>query len=252
MSCDEATNTQALFDEELDERAAAAAQLHAESCESCRLLLAELGAIRRTIRDGAAYHRADQKLRTRLNSALAADSAPRVVAFRPQSRPFWWGLLNGALVTAAAAALAIFLLSPPEADELVADVTSAHVRSLVGSHLLDIRSSDPRTVNRWLLQHTGLSPTGAAQPSGGFRLVGARADYVYGAVSAVSIYRRENHVVNVFAWTETENEALPEAAMHDGYNIVFWKRGNVVFCAVSNVALDQLKRFAQNVKGAPG
>jgi anti-sigma factor RsiW len=252
MNCDETLNTQALFDGALDDRAAAAAQHHADNCEVCRRLLAELGSMRGAIRDEAVYYRADRKLRARLGSALAAEGAPRVARLRPRSHPFWWGLLNGALVTAAAAALAIFLLSPAETDELVSNVTSAHVRSLIGAHLIDFRSSDPNEVKHWLVGHTGLSSTATAPPPAEFRLEGARADYVYGSVSAVTIYRSENHVVNVFAWRETEDEALSETASHGGYNIVFWKKGRVVFCAVSNVALEQLKRLARSLEATSG
>jgi anti-sigma factor RsiW len=253
MSCDQALNTQVWFDGELAGGAATEAQRHAGTCAECTALLAGLAATREAIRGTATHHRAGPVLRARLNAALDREEAggvSTVVQFRRRGRGYWGGALSGALTTAAAAAVAAFLLFPADSDELVSEVTSAHVRSLVGTHLLDLSASDVGTVDSWLATHTGLAKPFPNVSTKGYRLVGARADYVYEASAAVAVYRHGSHVVNVFAWTLHEDEALPETASHNGYNIVFWKRGNVVYCAVSNLPMNVLAAFSKSLRTA--
>ncbi len=66
----------------------------------------------------------------------------------------------------------------------------------------------------------------------------------------MAVYRKGNHVVNVFAWATDEDQGLPDKASNAGYNIVFWRKGNVVYCAVSNLAMDDLKSFTDRLRTA--
>lgn len=247
MACTEALNTQSLFDGELEGEAARAAEQHAQTCAECSDLLSQLRATRSDIHVASLYYRADGALRARVAASLDAESraGSRSTKRRVFSwpRPFWIGALSGGLATAAAAALAFLLLLPPEMDALVADVTTAHIRSLVGTHLVDVSTADPGTASEWLGSHAGL--TFQTRAPAGYQLVGARADYLYGSNAAVAVYKRGRRVVNVFAWPEHEDEQLPASATANGYNIVFWKRGDIVFCAVSNLPAEDLKKFAQ-------
>jgi len=244
MACNETLNTQSLFDGALDGDTMRAAEQHVESCAECTQLLAELEATRRTMRSADLYYRADPTLRARVESAINRERDAPAARPMPWRQPFWMGAFGGAFTTAlAAAAVVFFLVVPPETDALVADVTSAHIRSLVGTHLLDVSTGDPRVAHDWLALHAGLTFKTAAPQ--GYQLVGARSDYLYESGAAVAVYRKGRRIVNVFAWTERENEELPETASHDGYNVVFWKRGNVVFCAVSKLPVNELQKFAR-------
>jgi anti-sigma factor RsiW len=244
MMCAETLNTQSLFDGALEGDAMRAAARHVETCAECTELLAQLEATQRAIRAAALYRKADARLRARIAASLDAETRPLAPRVFSWPRPFWIGAFSGGFATAAAAALAFLLLLPPETDALVADVTTAHIRSLVGTHLVDVSTADPGTASAWLKSHAGLTfKTGA--PSG-YQLVGARADYLYGSNAAVAVYKRGRRVVNVFAWPEHEDEKLPASAAANGYNIVFWKRGDIVFCAVSNLSVESLQKFAQS------
>jgi anti-sigma factor RsiW len=246
MACDEILNTQALFDGALEGEAARAAEKHRDGCVDCTRLWAEMESVRNAIRRSAPRHMADADLRARIAAALDAEETGKVVRLEPaRPRAFWLGALNGVLVTAAAAALAFFFLMAPETDEIVNDVTSAHIRSLVGNHLVDVSTDDPATAASWLKAHADLAFD--TTPPKGAVLVGARADYVYEGSAAVAVYRIHNRVVNVFAWTAREEENLPSAATGPLYNIAFWKRGNVIFCAVGNLPVETLEGFAHNV-----
>jgi anti-sigma factor RsiW len=244
MACTELENTQAWFDGELDREGASLAESHAKTCAECTELLRGLELIRSGIRANAPYHRADAALKVRVANALdRVSDDPDAIVLRPGRRHFWTGAASGLALSAMAAALTIFLMLPGDVDELVSDVANAHMRSLVGTHLTDVADTDPNRLETWLTTHAGLAPPVADLHDKGFRLIGARADFIYGTSAAVAVYKRDNHVVNLFAWVAQEDETLPQSASKNGYNIVFWKKGNVVYCAASNIALKDLLDF---------
>lgn len=244
MACPEALKVQLWFDGESAGEDAHAVTAHIESCAECRALMSDLDQTRQALREPSLYRGADQYLRNRIAAALdAAAAAPRRAPWLRQPRAFWLGALDGALAMAAAAAVFVFFFFAPETDELAGDVTAAHIRSMVGTHLVDVTTDDPRAASTWLRAHAGLGFD--AQAPKGFALVGARADYVYESSAAVAVYRGHGHVVDLFAWPQREDESLPQSASANGYNVVFWKRGNVVFCAVSNLPVAALEAFAR-------
>ena len=243
MNCNEALKTQALFDGELNGQDTADATRHTATCEECKELLGQLTANRNALRKELTYSTAPDDLRSGILQAIAAEEHTKIVRFPVAARRFWQGVAAGGLGMAAAAALAVFALLPPESDALVAEVTDAHIRSTGGTHLVDVASVDPVQTERWLKAHTGVASP-YADASTGFSLVGGRADYVYGASSAVTVYRHGRHTVDVFAWAEDEDEALPEQATNKGYNVVIWKKGSVVFCAISNIPMAELEKLA--------
>lgn len=241
MACAEHLKTQAWFDGELEGAEAAAAQAHVAGCAECAETVHTLERAREGLRDPSLYRGADAQLRRRIERALAAEVRPAARRASFLSRPFWLGALNGALATAAAAALVFFFALSPETDELVGDVTSAHLRSLAGTHLVDLKTDNPDLARTWLESHGSIGFD--VRPPAEARLIGVRADYVYESNAGVAVYRVGNRVVNVFAWPEHEDEALPHSASSKGFTIVFWKRGNIVFCAVANLPTGELERF---------
>ncbi|MBV9541559.1 MAG: anti-sigma factor, partial [Alphaproteobacteria bacterium] len=229
------------FDGELDAAAALEVEKHIETCADCAAVLEQAESVRRLVREQASYHRASDALRTQVAEARPAS------ARAPWYRSVWAGAAGGAGATAMAAVLAFFMLLPPAAEPLIADVTNAHLRSLASAHLIDVESTDRHTVKPWLAAHADLSPPVADFAAQGFKLVGGRVDFLDGERAAVTVYRHGAHIVNVFAWANY-NERLPEFATRNGYHIVFWRAGNLTFCAVSDTSVDDILALAKLLK----
>jgi len=249
MSCPEAFRAQAYFDGELDASTAADIERHLERCRDCAALLESLAPLRSTLRQPNLYHRASPRLRSRVSRALARESGNSwaVGALVLRGRQFWAGAASGIAATALAASLAFLTLLPPASNQLVNDLMGAHLRSLMANHLIDVASSDQHTVKPWFAGHADVSPPTADFPKEDYRLVGGRADYIEGHRAAVLVYRHGAHTINVFSWAQS-GESLPNIVTRNGYHAVFWKSGDLAFCAVSDTALDELLGLVRLLK----
>jgi anti-sigma factor RsiW len=256
VQCAESLRVQAYFDGEVDALAAAEIERHVEHCSECRALLQDLEKVRTALREGITYAAAPQALRTQIlqaldqETALASPVAPQAnsAAARikprpaPQSRvwrarPFWTGAFSGVGSAAIAAVIAFFVVMPafsPLSNELV----SAHVRSLMPSHLIDVVSTDRHTVKPWFAGHADVSPVVSDFESQGYRLMGGRADYIEHQRSAVVVYQHGAHVINVFTWAA--DGRLPSNTTRSGYRLAFWQQGDIQYCAVSDTGWDEL------------
>jgi anti-sigma factor RsiW len=245
MQCAESLRVQAYFDDELDALSAADIERHVESCAECRALLEDLEQTRTALRHDLTYASAPPALRARIMRSLDQESTvkgsrlngERHASWQP--RPFWKGAFSGIGGTAIAASIAFFLLAPPLTNPLLDDLVSAHVRSLMPDHLIDVVSTDKHTVKPWFAGHTDVSPVVADFDQQGYRLIGGRADYFEHQRAAVVVYQHGSHVINVFSWA-ADRTGLPKNTTRNGYHLAFWKTGNLVYCAVSDTAWDEL------------
>jgi len=131
------------------------------------------------------------------------------------------------------------------------EVVSSHVRSLMASHLTDVASTDQHTVKPWFNGKLDYSPEVKDFAAQGYPLAGARLDYVDGRPVAALVYRRDKHVIDVFVWPAGA-EPMPNGdGAAQGYNIVHWRDGGMIFWAVSDVERTQLDEFAALWRTAP-
>ena len=245
MQCAESLRVQAYFDGELDALSAAEVERHSEVCAECRALLQDLDRVRTALRQDLTYASAPPELRARVMRALDEESTvgrprregARLTNWRP--RPFWKGAFSGIGGTAIAAGIAFFVLAPSFINPVLDDLVSAHVRSLMPDHLIDVVSTDKHTVKPWFAGHTDVSPVVADFDQQGYRLIGGRADYFDHQRAAVVVYRHGPHVINVFSWA-ADRSGLPKNTTRNGYHLAFWKTGNLAYCAVSDTAWDEL------------
>ena len=251
MQCAESLRVQAYFDGEVDAISAADIERHVANCGECRALLDDLEQVRTALRKDLGVERAPPELRARIALALDQESAAEVprpvvpnppLASGPRARrvpSFWAGAFGGVGATALAAGLAMFVLLPRLANPLTDELVNAHVRSLMPAHLIDVVSTDRHTVKPWFAGHADVSPVVADFEPQGYRLVGGRVDYLDHQRSAVVVYQHGAHVINVFSWA-ANGRILPGNATRSGYHLVFWKTGDLAYCAISDTALDEL------------
>jgi anti-sigma factor RsiW len=268
VQCAESLRTQAYFDAEVDALTAVEIERHVERCAECRALLKDLEQLRAALRRDASYAQTPPALRARILRALdqesdapqlaAAQDTPRRSAMRPTlSQPlirraasFWTGAASGFGTAAIAACVAFFLLAPPLFNPLVNDLVSAHARSLLPDHLIDVVSTDKHTVKPWFAGHADVSPAVADFASQGYTLVGGRADYLDHQRSAVVVYRHGAHVINVFSWA-ADKRALPGNTTRNGYHLAFWQQGDLRYCAVSDTGWDELLGLVRLLRDLP-
>lgn len=252
MNCARLLTTQAYIDNELEAAAALAAKKHTETCGECAALCEQALVLRRALREETTYYRAPEAFRRSLRESTGnAESALSTHVVGPprptrQRSRFLFGTVWGA-IAAFAASLMIFVLSNSAPDEMARDIVSAHIRSLTGSHLVDVASGDDHTVKPWFYTHLDMSPPVRDFENAGFRLVGGRVDYVDGRHAAVTVYRLGDHVVNVFAWRDVE-PMKSGTRERDGYNLLSWRQHGLFFCAISDANGDELVRLSELIE----
>jgi anti-sigma factor RsiW len=202
-------------------------------------------AMRTALRTNLTAHRAPPALAMRIGSALPRE-APPVARRRPLHFGFAGSAMAGAL---AGVALTLLVLRQPSGpDPLVADVVADHVRSLLGDHLMDVPTSDQHTVKPWLSARLDLSPVVKDFAAEGYPLIGGRLDYVDGHRAAAIVYRRDKHIINLFAFvSDQRSDAPPRQESLDGFNVIRWRMGGLSYVAVSDVEAQQLQAFVRLV-----
>jgi anti-sigma factor RsiW len=224
---------------------------HIDACPACAATKQSALALRSLIREKAPYFRAPQTLRARVNAIAAAEpSASTTVrspsAF-PQRRQVWsWMGAAAAFALVLVVGLRVSNLWGPSQDNLLAgEVESAHVRSLMANHLMDVPSTDQHTVKPWFHGKLDFAPPVEDFASDGFPLTGGRLDYIHGQTVAALVYQRRQHPINVFVWpVPAEKDSDVREVTRDGYNILHWQRGGMTYWVASDLALDEMRQFA--------
>jgi anti-sigma factor RsiW len=208
------------LDGELDAGQSAALAEHLASCPACASLQADLQTLGRSLRADLPYHTAPRTWHT---------------AFAPAS-PRW--RLPAALAAAALAASLMLALLPRTDDT---DIVSAHLRALQPGHLIDIASSDRHNVKPWFDGRLDYAPPVKDLAADGFPLAGGRLDVLGGHPIAALVYRRQQHVIDVFA---RPGDRLLKSPGAQGYNIVAWRQDGFAFLAISDLNADELHQFS--------
>jgi anti-sigma factor RsiW len=237
------------IDDELDSVHTAQFESHLQSCPNCTAELERLQTMRRLTRQDGVKWPVPSAVRSSVLDVLAQEERSRIAARRPATQQTWWArglqymkewsFIPSLGVLAASAFL--FVNAPSSNLPIQDEVLASHLRSLLANHLTDVLTSDQHTVKPWFDGKIDFSPPVVDLAPQGFPLVGGRVDYIDGRVVAALIYRRHAHIINVFVWPDKPGAETTSA--HEGYNVVKWSGGGLVFWAVSDVATSDLTAF---------
>jgi anti-sigma factor RsiW len=234
---------QADVDGELQPADAASVAAHLERCPHCAAAQVRLLALSQRIRRDAPLYPMSDALRAAVSASVAA-AAPTSRPAQTRRLPRMPGISFGAGF-ALAACLAFFLLLP-RSDGLPDAVVAAHIRALQPGHLMDVVSTDQHTVKPWFDGRLPFAPPVRDFAATGFPLAGGRLDYLAGRTAAALVYRRGQHLIDVFAWPDAGSmDRLPASGSRDGYNFLRWRADGMVFWAVSDLNSRELADFAQ-------
>jgi anti-sigma factor RsiW len=112
-----------------------------------------------------------------------------------------------------------------------------------------VLSSNQHTVKPWFDGRLNFTPPVEDLGAQGFPLVGGRLDYLDNRPVAAVVYRRRQHIINLFiSPAEPAADTLPVTQVHGGYNIVHWTKSGMAYWAVSSVSAAELGKFAQLVR----
>ena len=133
---------------------------------------------------------------------------------------------------------------------IVSDVVSAHLRSLRANHLTDVQSSDQHGVEPWFNDRLGIAPPVPDLTTKGFNLIGGRIDYVLGKPVAAIVYRRSDHLINLFVAPGAEVERGARVETMQGVNVVLWSENGLNLCAVGDLSTEELADFRKQFEAA--
>jgi len=221
---------------------------HLRTCDACSQIYQGQLALRSALQSNELYFRAPDGLRRKVRVAA---QAPERKSWLPRLQvPGWIGV-----AAAVAAVVVLTILVPPmlsrpsQTERIAQDVVSAHVRSLMPGHLTDVPSSENHTVKPWFAGKLDFSPPVVDLGAEGFPLVGGRLDYAAGRPVAALVYRKGKHLINLFVWpSSSAQESAETAAVRQGYNLLFWTRGQTNFWAISDMNAAALRQFALLVR----
>jgi anti-sigma factor RsiW len=219
---------------------------HLQTCPRCQAEYAEQLALRAAIGRDVTYFNVPSHLESRIQAALPS---PPLRAPLPAKRTWNWLAMGTTLVSIIAVAwsVSLYMILPSADDRFADEVISSHVRSLLTGHGVDVASSDRHTVKPWFNGKLDFSPPVYDLTTEGFPLVGGRLDYIDHRPVAALVYRHRQHVIDLFVApiTGDRKDIPPQSLSRQGYHIVRWAHGGMVFWAVSDVEPAQLGKFRE-------
>jgi len=247
MNCQEAKPLVGPYaDGELEAAAILELEKHIDGCSACALEWRNLQSLKKALKQDGLYFTAPAELRRRIKAELPS---PRKAVSR---RPIWnWNWLTTATSGAFAVCLALLLVvtqtRPSPEKQLAQEIVSGHVRSLQGSHLMDVASTDQHTVKPWFNGKVDFSPPVKDLAAHGFPLIGGRLDYLAGRSVAALVFQRDKHIINLFVWPAKMTDSKPTAMRPgQGYNLIHWSGAGMTFWAVSDLNEKELMEFVHD------
>jgi anti-sigma factor RsiW len=122
---------------------------------------------------------------------------------------------------------------------------------LQAGHLTDVISTDQHTVKPWFNGRLDVSPPVIDLTAQGFTLIGGRLDYLDSRAIGAVVYRRRQHVINLFvAQTATTERHRARTDTVQGFNVRSWGDRGLNYWAISDIGADELNEFGEKFETA--
>ena len=239
MTCEEARPLiDAYLDRELDLSTALGMERHLETCPVCsdayrkgELLHAEI--------EKADLNFASDEMLKRVRESVER----RASGGRPVAKSSAWRYASYVGAAAAVVVVASFLTMrfAGRGNSIDNEIVDIHLRSLIGDHLIDVPSSDRHTVKPWFQGRIDYSPPVPDLREAGFALAGGRVDVIEGRKAAALIYKRRDHVINL--WIMPGSGPVEGMREIHGYRVMAWASDGMEYRAVSDVDPAELEAF---------
>jgi anti-sigma factor RsiW len=247
MNCAEATRLIGPWvDDELDLRSTMEVESHVARCAECERERDELLALRDTARERLPRPDLSPDLEERLWSKVRETAASERRA--ELRRPRRW--LREASMMAAAACLAVVATVAVQRGGAGDEIVDAHLRSLQAQHLTDVVSSDQHTVKPWFQGKVDFSVPAGDFSEQGFVLAGGRLDVLGGRPVAAIVYRRRQHVLNLFVSPASRPDMAPRSFSERGYRVTSWSQGGLEYRLVSDVPQAEVDQLVNLLRGS--
>jgi anti-sigma factor RsiW len=245
MLCQESNKVlDAYVDNELDLMQSLALEEHLTGCRRCALDVQSRHALSSAIQSADLRAAVPRELVQRVRKSL------RMPEEKSRSERWYWFrnvALGFGMATAMfllAAAVIGFWFHVPEGQKMAQAATDVYIRSMMMENRgIDVVSSDKHTVKPWFNGKISFSPEVTNFEDKGFPLVGGRLDYVANQTVATLVYKRNAHFIDVFLYPESHT-AQQGMTQERGYNVLYWFKDGMQYCAVSDLNLPELKQLA--------
>lgn len=248
MTCDSARSyLDAYVDGELDAASSLSMEEHLATCDSCAQARGRLAALRSVMAQAAPRYRAPEGLRERIQSDLRRTIHPVAPRKKQMFVGRWAGIAAAVALVSVVALWQLQVHRGSEQENLIAkEIVSSHVRSLMANHLTDEPSSDQHNVKPWFAGKLDFSPDVKNLDAQGFMLAGGRLDYIDSRPVAAIVYRRRQHVINLFVWPSSRDAfGQFRSAAINGFNTVTWRSAGLTYWAISDLNSQELQQFSR-------
>src|SRR2546426_4225596 len=220
MNCaDFEAQLDAYIDNELPPAVVGEMTEHLDACAACARSHERQLALRRALTQHAPALQAPPGLRASIRQAIRAQIRPAATPRLPE----WRWLAAAAVLVGVVAGTWRVATTQARAEALTDALLASHVRSLLGSHLLDVASSDQHTVKPWFNGKLDYSPSVYDLAGRGYPLLGGRLASVANHAGAGLVNGRGQHGTSGFLWPAGRGPpAGPATVPRQGYPMLPW------------------------------
>jgi anti-sigma factor RsiW len=247
MNCDEVGRLlDAYLDGELDLTRQLNVETHLAGCFSCRDLAEDMTQFCSLVQMNTAVYKAPPQLKAKIQAVLRKEF---------ESRVWWFSQFSLPLAYSAAVLVLSFgltwtwrTLSHDNDQELIAEAIGDHARSLISLHLLDVTSSDQKTVRPWFVGKLDYSPPVVDLAQAGFTLIGGRIDMLDQRPVAAIVYQHGNYFINLFVWPVSARKIDLNVRSDRGYQFCGWNKAGLNYLCISEVSSLALEAFENQIR----